>query len=81
MKPYPVLIRWRDAAAHDPGNWTAIPHDPGALITTVGLLVRKNRHYLTLAMSFDDNDEPLHREVFAIPRSSVVEMRELVKKP
>jgi hypothetical protein len=30
-----------------------------------------------LVQSFDDNDDPLYRGVFTIPRANVLELREL----
>ena len=77
MKRKAVLVIWRDAADHSPGEWTSLPKRPRVLITTVGILVRKDRENLLLAQSFDDNDDPLYRGVFSIPRSNVVEMRTL----
>lgn len=77
MKRRAVMVIWRDAASHAPGDWTALPKKAGATITTVAMLVRKDPDFLVLAASFDDNDDPLYREVFSIPRSGVIEMREL----
>ena len=77
MKRRAVLILWRDAADHSPGEWCELPKKPRVMITTVGILVRKDRENLLIAQSFDDNDEPLYRGVFSIPRSNVVEMRTL----
>lgn len=76
-----VFIRWRDAADHDPGNWTELPPKPGALITTVGFVIVTTKTYVTICQSFDDNEEPLYRGVHAIPRSTIVEMHELRRKP
>lgn len=77
MKRRAVLIRWRDAADHNPGEWTPLPKRAGAVITTVAILVRKDKDALLVAQSFDDNDDPLFRGVFSIPRANVLEMREL----
>lgn len=77
MKRKAVLIVWRDAADHSPGEWCALPKHPKVNITTVGILVRKTRDHLLLCQSFDDNDDPLFRGVFSIPRSNVIDMREL----
>ena len=77
MKRKAVMVIWHDAASHAPGDWTALPKKGGALITTVAMLVRKDRDFLILAASFDDNPDTLYREVFSIPRSGVIKMREL----
>ena len=77
MKRKAVLIIWRDAADHSPGEWCTLPKHPKVNITTVGILVRKDRDHLLIAQSFDDNEDPLYRGVFSIPRSNVIEMREL----
>ena len=77
MKRKAVLIIWRDAADHSPGEWSELPKHPKVNITTVGILVRKTRDHLLLCQSFDDNDDPLYRGVFSIPRTNVIEMREL----
>ena len=77
MKRKAVMIVWRDAADHSPGEWALLPKHPKVNITTVGILVRKTRDHLLLAQSFDDNDDPLYRGVFSIPRSNVIELREL----
>lgn len=77
MKRKAVLIIWRDACDRDNGNWTDGNGQPGARITTVAILYRKTHDYLSVCQSFDDNDEPLYRNVFDIPRSAVIEMREL----
>ena len=77
MKRKAVLVIWADAADHAPGEWTTLPKKPKVNITTVGILVRKDKDHLLLAQSFDDNDDPLYRGVFSIPRSNVIEMREL----
>lgn len=47
------------------------------MITTVGILVRKDRDNLVLAQSFDDNTDPLYRGVFSIPRSAVISITTL----
>ena len=80
MKRRAVFIRWRDANDHDPGNWTSAPRNPEALITTVGIMIAKTKQYVTLCQSFDDNDEPLLRGVFNIPRANIIEMYELDRK-
>ena len=77
MKRRAVLVIWRDACDRDNGNWTAGRGEPGAKITTVGILWKKTRDYYSVCQSFDDNDEPLMRNVFDIPRSAVIEMRTL----
>jgi diaminopimelate decarboxylase len=70
-------VHAQQPADHSPGEWAALPKKAGALITTVAMLVRKDRDWYVVAQSFDDNDEPLHRGVFAIPRANVLEMHEL----
>lgn len=77
MKRKAVMVIWADAADHSPGEWCALPKRAKVTITTVGILVRKDKDHLLLCQSFDDNAEPLYRGVFSIPRSNVVEMREL----
>lgn len=77
MKRRAVLVVWRDAADHSPGEWCALPKKDGAKITTVGILVRKTKDTLLIAQSFDDNDEPLYRGVFSIPRANVLELHTL----
>ena len=77
MKRKAVLIVWRDACDRDNGNWSDGKGAPGAKITTVAILYAKSQHFYSVCQSFDDNDEPLYRNVFDIPRSSVIEMREL----
>ena len=77
MKRKAVMIIWADAASHSPGEWSTLPKRPKVNITTVGILVRKDRDHLLLVQSFDDNDDPLYQGVFSIPRANVLEMREL----
>lgn len=77
VKRKAVLIRWQDAADHNPGEWTVLPKRAGAVITTVAILVRKDRDAYLVAQSFDDNDDPLYRGVFAIPRANVLEFKTL----
>ena len=77
MKRKAVMIIWADAADHSPGEWTLLPKRPRVNITTVAMLVRKDKDHLLLAQSFDDNDDPLYRGVFSIPRANVLELREL----
>jgi hypothetical protein len=77
VKRKAVLVKWRDAADHSPGEWSTLPKHPRVTITTVGILVRKDRDHLMLVQSFDDNDDPLYRGVFTIPRANVLELREL----
>lgn len=77
MKRRAVLVVWRDTADHSPGEWSRLPKSDGAKITTVGILVRKTRDTLLIAQSFDDNDDPLYRGVFSIPRANVLELRTL----
>jgi signal transduction protein with GAF and PtsI domain len=77
VKRKAVLIVWDDASDHSPGEWCELPKKDGARITTVGILVRKTPKTFLIAQSFDDNDDPLYRGVFSIPRANVVEMRTL----
>lgn len=77
MKRRAVLVIWNDAACWSPGEWGPLPKRATVRITTVGILVRKDKDSLVIAQSFDDNDDPLYRGVFSIPRSAVVEMRTL----
>ena len=48
MKRKAVLIIWRDAADHSPGEWCELPKKPRVMITTVGILVGKDKENLLL---------------------------------
>jgi hypothetical protein len=79
MKLRPVVIVWRDACHHAPGEWLdGAPDDLQVMVTTVGFLIRKGKRHLVVAQSVCDGG--LLTGVFSIPRSNVVKISEVSRR-
>ena len=70
MKPLPVLIEWRDAAHHGPGEWLDPDDvDPRARVVTVALLLARRKGYHLCAHSVQENGECAG--TFSIPNTAI----------
>ena len=70
-----LAVTWHDSFIQ--GEWAEYtkPKDEDSLVTTYGLLVAKDRQWLTLAMTFVAGKAPYWRCLWSIPRRNVVSIR------
>jgi len=76
-----IAVTWHDSFIQ--GEWAEYskPKNSDSLVTTYGLLVAKNRQWLTLAMTFVAGKAPYWGCLWSIPRRNVVSIREIEVVP
>ena len=78
MKPRPVLVEWDDSTHISPGGWVDRENACGigaCSIMTVGWLIDKDKHTITIAQSITEADDATG--VFVIPRAVIRQLRRL----
>ena len=76
-----VEVIWIDAFIE--GEWAAFtpPDKEDCLVATYGLLVKKSRDWVVLAMTFVPGKSPYWGSLWHIPRGMVLEINELADVP
>ena len=76
-----VAVTWHDSFIQ--GEWAEYekPKPADSLVTTYGLLVTKDRQWVTLAMTFVAGKSPYWGSLWSIPRRNVVSIREIETVP
>ena len=76
-----LAVTWHDSFIQ--GEWVEYtkPKDEDSLVTTYGLLVAKNRQWLTLAMTYVAGKAPYWGCLWSIPRRNVVSIRVIETVP
>ena len=72
-----VSVTWHDSFIQ--GEWAEYetPKPADSLVTTYGLLVAKDRQWLTLAMTYVAGKSPYWGCLWAIPRRNIVSIKEI----
>jgi|GEM_PF-3054913 hypothetical protein len=76
-----VAVTWHDSFIQ--GEWAEYeaPKPTDSLVTTYGLLVAKDRQWLTLAMTFVAGKVPYWGCLWSIPRRNILSIREIENVP